>query len=294
MARHSARVPRNPSVLVLCYHAIADLSTDPILAEYGISKEEFAVQLDDLQARGFTFVTPDDLAEVLEGKGEIHRRAVLLTFDDCYEELEDVARSILKPNGIKAIAFAVTGMGSGTNEWDQKIGARPLRLLDKDGLLELERHGVEIGCHSRSHQSLRSSDDSRLAAELAGAADDIADMGLRRPRYFAYPHAVHDQRARSAARAVPFFAAFGGRPGRTTRNSDRYALPRVMILARDTGWRFHLKTSAPVLSPITSGSAVFRRYWRRLTRPLRRFSRRRISSSLKKCTEATAIPPGER
>jgi peptidoglycan/xylan/chitin deacetylase (PgdA/CDA1 family) len=246
-------------ILTLCYHAIADLSGDPILSQYGIDQKTFAAQLDSLRARGFHFVTPDDLLALFSGAGTLPQRAVLLTFDDCYEELADVARSVLQPRGIEAIAFAVSGMASGTNEWDQRIGAGRLRLLDQKGLRVLAGLGVEIGCHSRSHTYLPTLTDHEVDEETRMAADDIEAMGLARPRFFAFPHGLHDKRSRAAVKSAGYTAAFGLGRRRTTSASDRFALPRVEILARDHGWRFLMKTRWPTLSAVLSPLPWYKR-----------------------------------
>jgi glycosyltransferase involved in cell wall biosynthesis/peptidoglycan/xylan/chitin deacetylase (PgdA/CDA1 family) len=248
--REAGGMPGDLEVLVLCYHAIADLSNDRVLAEYGIAPDAFAAQLDDLLERGFTFIRPDELLALLDGKAGVPRRAALLTFDDCYEELPEVARDVLRPRGIEAIAFAVTGMKSGTNEWDQAIGARRLRLADQRGLQELRGCGVEIGCHSRSHKPMRSLAESVLSEEIGGSARDLSAIGPR-PRFFAYPHGAHDERARAAVREAEFEAAFGLVSRRAGAARDRFALPRVEILARDAGWRFRVKTRWPALAPLT-------------------------------------------
>ena len=256
------------TVLVLCYHAIADLSGDPVLADYGIDRATFAAQLDDLSARGFRFVGPDDLLGLMNGRRPVPAKAVLITFDDCYAELADVARSILEPRGVRAIAFAVSGMASGTNEWDQAIGARTLRLLDARGLQELHEHGVEVGCHSRSHRPMPSLAAEDLPEETVGAAGEIAALGIPRPRFFAYPHGQHDDDVRAAIRSAGFAGAFGLLSRRVTGESDRFALPRVEILASDTGWRFRFKTEYPRLVRLLRTRAILRRLARRAGRRL--------------------------
>lgn len=243
-------MPTSDRLLVLCYHAIADLSDDPVLADYGIGRESFQNQIESLKRRGFAFISPDEAAAFLKGEAFLPRKAVLLTFDDCYEELPAIARDLLEPRGIRAIAFAVTGMGSRTNEWDQAIGARPMQLLGPDGLIDLSRLGVEIGCHSRSHRPLIGLAEQELVAETAGAAGDLEKFGLPRPRFFAYPHGQSDARARSAVRSAGYLAAFGLSSARATLADDRYCLPRVEILARDSGWRFQVKTGWPGLAAL--------------------------------------------
>jgi glycosyltransferase involved in cell wall biosynthesis/peptidoglycan/xylan/chitin deacetylase (PgdA/CDA1 family) len=244
--RSAGGIPTSKKALVLCYHAIADLRDDPLLADYGIPPDRFRSQLDRLIARGFTFIGADELRACLSGRGALPRRAVLLSFDDCYAELAHVARDLLRPRGIAAIAFAVTGLTS--NEWDVPLGARRLPLLDHEGLRELHRNGIEIGCHSRSHLQLPQLDDAELAAETGGAAGDLERAGLPRPRAFAYPYGLYDARSAAAVDEAGFDMAFGLARGRAGHESAALALPRVEILARDHGWRFRLKTAFPRLS----------------------------------------------
>jgi hypothetical protein len=84
--RSASRREGRRDILVLCYHAIADLRADPILAEYGIGPADFASQLDDLRERGFTFIGADDLHNFIESGAALPPRSVLLSFDDCYAE----------------------------------------------------------------------------------------------------------------------------------------------------------------------------------------------------------------
>lgn len=252
--REAGGIPSGRTALILCYHAIADLSSDPVLSNYGVPPRQFIAQLDRLLSRGFTFIRPDELASFVESEGLLPRKAILLTFDDCYEEFSDIARTVLKPRGIQPIAFAVARLA--TNVWDQAIGAHALRLLNGPGLRELLQNGVEIGCHSRTHRSLPGLNESELLGETAGAADDLVADRLPRPRFFAYPYGEHDRRARETLKAAGFVAAFGLSPAVASTVSDRFALPRVEILAADGSWRFWLKTAMPRLSGLLNARAA--------------------------------------
>ena len=267
--RDAGGVPGDHRLLILCYHAIADLSDDPVLGEYGVGPRAFQRQLDNLLAAGFSFVSPDELVSLLEGSGCVPSKALLLTFDDCYEELAHVARDMLEPRDIPAMAFAVSGTRTGTNEWDQAIGARKLRLLDAKGLRELGVRGVEIGCHSRTHRPLPGVADGSLAEETANSANDLSRLGVPRPRFFAYPHGAQDHRSRTAVRNAGFTAAFGLAARRVGPKSERFALPRIEILASDGPARFWLKTRWPRASLyLLYAAAIPRRAGSRLLRLL--------------------------
>ena len=235
--------PGSNRLLVLCYHAIADQSGDPVLAPYGVSPGLFADQLDSLKRRGFSFVSPGALAAYLSSNAPLPRRAVLLTFDDCYSSLLAIARDVLQPRGIEALAFAVTGPA--TNEWDQAYGAQRLELLKPGELAQLVSLGMEIGSHSRTHREMPLLSPEDRVTEAAESANDLTRNGLPRPRFFAYPYASFDTPIKHTVAEAGYLAAFGLAQRRLTRRSDRFELPRVIILASDRGWRFRLKTAAP-------------------------------------------------
>lgn len=235
--------PFSTSPLVLCYHAIREKNDDPVLAKFSVTTMSFEQQLDSLDNRGFTFITPGQLAAFLETGAPLPRRPVLLTFDDGYTELLGLARDVLRPRGIEAIAFIVTGAAS--NEWDQAYGAQPIDLMTREQLIELNDLGIEIASHSRTHGEMQLMADSEQAAEARGSIDDLVRDGLPRPRFFAYPYGANNPSARSAVDRAGFLAAFGLRQSRLRLNSDRFDLPRVIVLAGDRPWKFRMKTTVP-------------------------------------------------
>jgi peptidoglycan/xylan/chitin deacetylase (PgdA/CDA1 family) len=233
--------PSHAGLRVLAYHSIADFAGVPVLEPYGVPPRVLERQLDLLPRLGFHFVSAEEALRSLEGRGGLPRRAVLLTFDDCYEDLLHVALPMLEHRGIPAVAFAVSGHVGGSNVWDQPIGAPGLRLLDVKGLEELARRGIEIGAHSRSHCALPGLSDSALHQEIAGSVADLEADGLVRPRLFAYPYGEYDQRVTTATARAGLRAAFTVDPGRIGRRPVRHRPPRIEILRSDVGLRFLLK-----------------------------------------------------
>jgi GT2 family glycosyltransferase/peptidoglycan/xylan/chitin deacetylase (PgdA/CDA1 family) len=227
-------------VAVLGFHAVADLREDPALAAYGVPPARFAEHLDALACRGWTFIGLDGLLDMLGGGGG-PRRALLVTFDDGYADLLREACPILVRRQIPGVAFAVTGRLGATNAWDHHLGAGELRLLDGDGLQEVEACGVEIGSHGSSHRSLAKLTGAALEAEVAGSARQLEARGLRRPRAFSYPYGEWSAEAAMKVRDSGYAAAFTVRPGLVRRGQDRYALPRIEVLASDSPFVLRLK-----------------------------------------------------
>ena len=219
---------------ILAYHAIADLSEDPVLAEYAVPERLFAEHLAALAADGWSFVGLGALLDARRGKVPLKERSLLVTFDDCYADLLDSACPILAERGVPAVAFPVTDEIGGSNSWDQPKGAARLDLLDADGLLAIAEHGVEIGSHTASHCKLPSIPPEQMGAELVGSADRIESLGLPRPRVFSYPYGEWTPQIAGAVRDSGYEAAVTVEWGAVGEETDLFALPRVEVHASDT------------------------------------------------------------
>src|SRR5438477_279294 len=80
-------------------------------------------------------------------------RAVLITFDDGYQDFADEAFPLLERHGFPATVFVVTDAAERTSRWDAAYGqAAP--LMGWDEIRELSRRGVEFGSHTQTHPAL--------------------------------------------------------------------------------------------------------------------------------------------
>ena len=231
-------VPRPRTVRVAAYHAIADLAGMPVLEPYGVPPGEFEKQLDLLTRLGFRFIDGDQFLRFLKGRGGVPRGALLLTFDDCYKDLAETAAPLLRQRSIPALAFAVSRLVGGTNQWDTAAGAAVRPLADASELRDLETGGVEIGAHSRTHASLPFLDRESLVDEIGGSRDDLEKLSEARPRMFAYPYGEYGDAAPGVVEESGYEAAFTVEPGWVRPGQDVFFVPRIEILREDRGWRF--------------------------------------------------------
>jgi glycosyltransferase involved in cell wall biosynthesis/peptidoglycan/xylan/chitin deacetylase (PgdA/CDA1 family) len=239
--RQAQRELQAGSAVVLAYHAIADLRGDPVLAEYGVPPARFAEHLDALARRGRRFVTLEAALRFLDGEQTLPARGVLVTFDDTYTDLLSAGCPVLRERGIPAVAFAVAGRIGGTNDWDRPVGARALSLLDEEGLHAIAACGVTIGSHGLTHRRLVGLDPVELEEEVRGSAAQLVSIGLPRPVAFSYPYGVVSVESAAAVRKAGYAAAFTVHPGVVRKGANRYALPRVEVLASDTPRMLALK-----------------------------------------------------
>jgi peptidoglycan/xylan/chitin deacetylase (PgdA/CDA1 family) len=229
---------------ILAYHAIADLDDDPVIAEYAVPPGRFAAHLDVLEGSGWSFVDLDAVLAALAGERALPRRALLLTFDDAYADLLEVARPLLVERGIPAVAFAIAGELGGTNGWDSRRGAASLALLDAEGLRTVAADGIEVGSHGSSHAALPEIAAGQLEDEIAGSARRLEELGLPRPRSFSYPFGRWNPGIAAAVRAAGYELALTTAWGVVGRDSDRFALPRIEVHASDTPLKLRLKLLA--------------------------------------------------
>jgi GT2 family glycosyltransferase/peptidoglycan/xylan/chitin deacetylase (PgdA/CDA1 family) len=239
--REAERSAGRAEAVVLAYHSLSDLGRDGVLAQYGIAPAALAEQLDDLTGRGYRFVDLDLLLAALDGRSPLPEKAALVTFDDAYADLVPAAIDVLSRRQIPAVVFAVSGQIGGSNEWDRHLGAAELPLLDAAGLQALREAGIEIGSHTVSHSQLTKVPEATVAAELGDSAEQIERAGLPRPRAFAYPHGEWSPAIAAAAAEAGYAAAFTIDHGRVRAGGDRYALPRIEVLASDSPRALRLK-----------------------------------------------------
>jgi len=232
-ARDARRALQSPLAVVLAYHAVADLSHDRRLADYGIPAGRLAAQLDALARSGWQFVGLSTFLDALDGRSALPERALLVTFDDAYADFGAAARPVLQERGIPAVVFAVSDLVGTTNDW-RRSDASVVPLLDADGLRDASAAGFDVGSHGATHTPLTALDGAELEREIRGSAERLAALGLPRPVVFSYPHGEHDEAARAAVADAGYRAAFTVVPGVVNRAADRFALPRLEVLATET------------------------------------------------------------
>jgi len=106
-----------PSAVILLYHRVADLPTDPQML--AVSPARFREQLDAL-TRECRVLTLAGLVEGLS-TGRVPPRSVVLTFDDGYEDNLVQAAPVLRERGASATVFVASGYVTDPREfwWDE-------------------------------------------------------------------------------------------------------------------------------------------------------------------------------
>ena len=114
------RLPSWRGALVLSYHRIGDRSGSDLYRGLFSATPEGLDRHLKLLKRHFDVVAPDQLDERLL---VTHGRHVMVTFDDGYRDLYELAHPVLQANDVRALMFLCTGFIDGhARAWWDEIG----------------------------------------------------------------------------------------------------------------------------------------------------------------------------
>lgn len=211
---------------ILCYHRFGHGCESPLC----VPTEIFDRQMNYLKTHGFRVITPEDILAFLEYRRPLPRRSVMITIDDGYRSVYDVAYPILRKYGFTATLFIYTnfvGVSHKAITWDQ--------------LRELKDNGFTIGSHTIAHSDLTKQGENedeaaylnRLRREIK-KSKDIIDRELKQDTiFFAYPFGRANTTAVKICHDAGYRLAVTVNRGGNAFFANPYLLRRDQILKRD-------------------------------------------------------------
>jgi peptidoglycan/xylan/chitin deacetylase (PgdA/CDA1 family) len=215
-------------IAILGYHKVGPPAPGSWETWFSVPEDVFAAQLTALRDGGWQ---PVDGAAFQRGLAEpegLPDRAALITFDDGYRSVLEVALPWLERFGYPAVLFVPTDFVGRTNLFD--LESEPEEpLCDWDDLRDLVRRGVAVESHGASHRTFSELTPSERAVELEGSKAAL-EAELDRPvQLFAYPYG-DDAGAAPQLREAGYRAAFGyGGGAISLPPADAYRLERLAM-----------------------------------------------------------------
>jgi peptidoglycan/xylan/chitin deacetylase (PgdA/CDA1 family) len=246
---------------VIAYHHVGP-ARPGILRSLTLSGRRFATQMAWLSRFGYRTVTEHEVLAWMRGEQELPRKAVMITFDDAYEDLCKHALPVLAQHKFHSMVFVVTGEIGGSNHFDQRTGCGPLRLMAADQIREWAARGVEFGAHSRSHFDLTTAKGLELVDEVEGSRTDLESLLNQPVLSFAYPYGAFDSAVEKQA-AKRYQLVFTTRSGLNEQGTPAFRISRSVTHHRDTALDILLRVTLG-WSPVE----VVREYVMRPLRPL--------------------------
>lgn len=237
-------VDKAAQVVVLCYHRVEGAAAGAL----SIAPELFEQHMQRLKDRGIAVISMQDFLAWRRNEKTIPPRCALITIDDGYVSALETAAPILKKFGYPWTYFIYTkyvGTGGKSVTWEQ--------------LESLRDAGVEIGCHTVSHMSLRDTHGKSPEAYEAWLHDEIIGskqllekrLGIR-CSVFAYPEGRYNAKVLDMVKAADFEAAFTVYGQRVTHGAPADRIGRYAWYSkRPQDMELALNFSGPISSSDT-------------------------------------------
>lgn len=216
-------------IAILGYHKVGPPAPDGWDTWFYVPEQAFAEQLATLGDSGWQ---PVDCATFLHGLTEptvLPERAALITFDDGYRSVRELALPLLQHFGYPAVLFMPTDFVGGTNVFDLESEPEE-RLCDWDDLRELLRAGVAVQSHGASHRAFSELTPDEREHELE-RSKTLLEAELGQPvELFAYPYGDDGGIVPEALIRAGYSAAFGyGGSPVSTPPAEPYRLERLAM-----------------------------------------------------------------
>ena len=203
---------------ILGYHRVGPGKGDHVPT---VSAQAFERQLSLLARHGYRLISLEEVVEAMEAGQPVPRRSVVITFDDGYEEVYQVAWPMIKRFGFLAIVFvtpAEVGL-PGFATWEQ--------------LREMAGEGLRIGCHTMHHSYLPLVSDDRLVEEVIDSKRVIEEQIGQTVQFLSYPVGGYTPKAQAVVRQAGYLAACTTNRASRANGADRFALRRIKVTERD-------------------------------------------------------------
>jgi peptidoglycan/xylan/chitin deacetylase (PgdA/CDA1 family) len=126
------------TVPILVYHNFSKKGSD----KTAVSQDDFEAQMKYLKQNGYHVVSIDQLLDFINYKEQIPEKSIVITFDDAWRSIFDIALPILIKYGFTATFFIYTDFigGGKAMTWKQ--------------IETLSKIGFDIQCQTKTHRNL--------------------------------------------------------------------------------------------------------------------------------------------
>lgn len=224
------------TVPILCYHRFAENCKSSLCMPSHI----FDRQMKYLKKNGYRVINFKELLEFLEYRKGIPNKSVIISIDDGYRSIYDIAYPILQKYGFKATLFIYTDFINASRNaltWNQ--------------LSEMKANGFEIGSHTIYHSDLTRLKEgenlkayrNRIEKELRGSKLIIDKKLAQNTICIAFPYGRYNQNLLKACERFGYRIGVSVKRGSNPFFADPLTLKRNQILKQDMqSFVFILKT----------------------------------------------------
>lgn len=236
-------------VSILMYHQIGEFAPMRDHRSTYCDHRRFAAQMAWLHRLRYTVLRLDEALNGLRGERSLPPRAVVLTFDDGYENFYEYALPELASYGFPATVYALANCLGKPSAWFAADGRATPPLMSGARLRELRRLGIDIGSHGLTHRRLADLDRAAARTEVADSRDRLQQLLGEPVMHFCYPYGSHDDAVVGMVSDAGYSSAVTCERASAFAGADVLRLPRKAISYGDSlagyAWKLHMKTRPP-------------------------------------------------
>lgn len=231
---HSTRVVRVVSwvnrkhVPILCYHSVIDtehrLNSDP--HKQHIPLPLFLRHLDYLQ-KHHRVISLHEFQYARRTNQALPDNAVVLTFDDGFQDFATVVAPHLISRKLPATVFVITDRASGN------LPPNGESFLTWDEIRELAASGLDIGSHTCSHPRLPDLSLPDVMRELSESQAAVRSHTQQAKVALSYPFGQTSEQVSRIAGSAGYSCAIAADRGPNLLNVNFHALSRTVIASDD-------------------------------------------------------------
>jgi len=212
---------------VLIYHRFGD----DRYPSTNVSAEAFEAQMAFLEKEGYRVIPLKQLVRALEKGENLPDRSVVITIDDAYRSIIDVAWPILRTYSYPFTVFVYTGaVDKGYSDF-----------LNWQQIRKMAAAGVDFQDHGFTHHHMADIPEDMgpvayekwLAQEMATSRNLLSRSLGQEPDFFAVPYGEYNETVLAVARRLGYQAVLSQNPGSVSSFCDTYAIPREPILGKE-------------------------------------------------------------
>ena len=228
-ARGGLTVNGYQKIPILTYHRFGKKSKSSL----SVPPQVFEQQIAYLKKNGYRVIPLSDLIAFMQFHTALPKKAVVITIDDGYRSVYDIAFPILKKYGFTATLFIYAdfiGVPGSSVTWEQ--------------LKEMKSNGFEVGSHTLSHCNLTKkrkgeSEESymeRINKELV-LSKQLIDKKLHQDTVaIAFPYGAYNQKVLGLCEKAGYKLGLSVNRGGNPFFANRLILKRSQLLSRDLSY----------------------------------------------------------
>jgi len=217
---HKTAPSTQTTIPILMYHYVRDVdpASDPVGYNLSISPYEFERQLRYMRDNEFVGIHLSDISD-----GTVPNKAVVLTFDDGYDDFYDIAAPLLEQYGFTASNSIIVNNMVSEEE-------NPSYFMNADKVRDLINRDFEITSHTMDHLQLSDISIDQTSYQLEQSKKYLEDTFDIKISALVYPVGKYNQQTMQIAKDIGYDIAVTTEFGVADLTNHNYlSLPRLRI-----------------------------------------------------------------